>query len=119
MVQARHLSPERMRFERAKAERASYIVSEALSDRILVTESLAGLEATERGLCLLWQEFLRWENSRRGRETDGRQTGLHVSVELRLAPRVRDLVSRMPPEERQQFEDDVQAICTNPAIDNV
>ena len=25
----------------------------------------------------------------------------------------------MPPEDRQQFEDDVQAICANPAIDNV
>jgi hypothetical protein len=119
MIQARPLSPERVRFERAKAERASYIVSEALSDPVLETEALNGLAATERGLCLLWQEFLRWENTRRGVEADSKHSGLHVNVELRLAPRVRDLIIGLPPEERRLLELDIQELCANPTIDNV
>jgi hypothetical protein len=118
-MQARVLSPEQMRIERAKAERASYIVSEALSDRVLETEALNGLEATERGLCLLWQEFLRWENTRRGVEADSQHAKLHVNVELRLAPKVRDLLIRLSPDDRQLLELDVQEICANPTIDNV
>ena len=119
MLQARHLSPDRVKFERAKAERASYVVSEALSDPGLITEALNGLEAVDRGRGLLWQEFLRWENSRRSVDAGGHETLLHASVELRLAPRVRDLVTMLPSEERAEFERDVQAICDNSAIDNV
>jgi hypothetical protein len=118
-MQARVLSSEQMRFERAKAERASYIVSEALSDPILETEALSGLEATERGLCLLWQEFLRWENTRRGIEADSKHSDLHLNVELRLAPRVRDLLIGLSPADRRLLELAIQQICANPTIDNV
>jgi hypothetical protein len=119
MLQARHLSPDRVKFERAKAERASYVVSEALSDPGLITEALNGLEAVDRGKGLLWQEFVRWEISRHGAEASGHEILLHASVELRLAPRVRDLVTNLHREERALFERDVQAICDISAIDNV
>lgn len=47
VIQARHLSPERVRFERAKAERANFIVSEAISDPELTRQALDGLEAID------------------------------------------------------------------------
>jgi hypothetical protein len=58
------MAPERIHYERAKAERAHYIVSLAGGDQDLMREVRRGLEASDRGVSLLWLEFLRWEQSR-------------------------------------------------------
>ena len=65
VIQARLLSPEDIRLERAKAERANFIVSEALGDPELLRHALEGLHANDRGVGLFWIDFLHWEASRR------------------------------------------------------
>ena len=62
MTLIHHLSAEEARYERAKAERATFIVSEAISDPHLMVAALDGIEAYERGRGMLWPEFLRWED---------------------------------------------------------
>jgi hypothetical protein len=42
-----------------------------------------------------------------------------VKLELRLSSRVRDLVTSLPPDDRAVFEQCVDALCTNPYLDNV
>jgi hypothetical protein len=64
MIRARQSSPEVVKYERAKAERANLIVSLAVSDPELMTHALAGLQAADRGIGLLWKDFLHWEETR-------------------------------------------------------
>ncbi len=68
MIRARQSSPEVVKYERAKAERANLIVSLAVSDPELMTHVLAGLQAVDRGISLLWKDFLHWEETRGQRE---------------------------------------------------
>jgi hypothetical protein len=64
MIRARQSSPDIVKYERAKAERANLIVSLAVSDPELMTQALAGLEAADRGISLLWKDFIHWEETR-------------------------------------------------------
>lgn len=49
MTPQRRLTPEEARLERAKAERAAYIVSLAVGDKELMQGALEALEASDRG----------------------------------------------------------------------
>jgi hypothetical protein len=119
MIYATHLSPSEARYARTKAERASFIVSEAISDTRLMAKAREGLEASQHGISMLWGEFLQWEASRR-REDHSRQAsaaGMHG--ELRVAPRVRDVVTALSAVERELFEHCVRTLCGEPFVDNV
>lgn len=118
MIQARQLSPEQTRYERAKAERANYIVSEAISDAELMAQVFDGLEASQRGISLLWSEFLRWENDHHGKY-DAPVGHLGTKFELRLAPRVRDIVTNLAPDDRARLEHALEDLSANAYIDNV
>ena len=65
MIQARQTPLEALKLERAKAERANLIVSMAVTDPELMRNALAGLQAAERGISMLWNDFLHWEETRR------------------------------------------------------
>jgi mRNA-degrading endonuclease RelE of RelBE toxin-antitoxin system len=118
MIQARHLSPEQARYERAKAERANYIVSEAIGDVDLMAKAFEGVEASQRGISLLWSEFLRWENSRHGKE-DARIEHFGSKYELRVSPRVRDIITTLAPDDRANLEHALEEVSANALIDNV
>jgi hypothetical protein len=64
MHRAHPLSPEHAKYERAKAERANFIVSLAVGDPTLLPHAIQELESAGRGSSMLWPEFLRWESSR-------------------------------------------------------
>ena len=64
MIRARQSSPEVVKYERAKSERANLIVSLAVSDPELMAHALAGLRDADRGVSLLWKDFLHWEETR-------------------------------------------------------
>jgi hypothetical protein len=120
MALGHHLSAEEVRYERAKAERATFIVSEAISDPHLMVAALDGIEAYERGRGMLWPEFLRWELSRHGEGLFGEHgPSWTLKFEPRVCPRVRDLVTTLGPDDRARFEQSLGALCTRPYIDNV
>jgi len=120
MALVHHLSAEEARYERAKAERATFIVSEAISDPHLMVAALDGIEAYERGRGMLWPEFLRWELSRRGEGLSGEHgPSWTLKFEPRVCPRVRDLVTTLASEDRARFEKSLGALCTRPYLDNV
>lgn len=120
MITARRMSPEELRYERAKAERANFIVSEALCDPELVARALEGLEATTRGISMLWPEFLNWEKTRHHGQPIPEHDPLRgARFEPRVAPRVRDLVANLPPEDRARFDQKLATLCANPYLDNL
>jgi hypothetical protein len=119
MLHSHHLSPEAVRLERARAERANYIVSEAISDPNFIRQAATGLDSSQHGVSMLWREFLRWEASDRRHEEAEQVSVLGLHLELRLAPRVRDIVTHLSPADRQLFENSLLALCDNPSIDNI
>lgn len=114
------LSPEEVRFERAKAERANFIVSEAIGDPQFMKQALDGIEPCDRGISMLWPEFLLWESRRRGESAEpAKNVVAGLRFEPRVSPRVRDLVASLTNAERALFEQSLIGLCTNPFIDNV
>jgi hypothetical protein len=61
----RRPSQKESRLERAKAERAAFIVSKAVANKTLMQETLASFGESERGEGVSWEEFCRQEASRR------------------------------------------------------
>jgi len=120
MATVHQLSSQEAKFERAKAERANFIVSEVVGDLQFMTHALNGIEPCEHGIGMLWPEFLQWEKLRLG-QTDAseKNTSSGLKFQPRVAPRVRDIVSGLAPDDRVAFERCLSALCTNPYIDNV
>lgn len=120
MATLHQLSSQEAKFERAKAERANFIVSEAVGDLPFMSQALGGIEPCEHGIGMLWPEFLQWERFRLGHtETNEKITGPKLKFQPRVAPRVRDVVSSLSPDDRAGFERRLSALCTDPYIDNV
>ncbi|HUX86525.1 MAG TPA: hypothetical protein VMW65_05950 [Chloroflexota bacterium] len=120
MSTVHQLSLQEVKFERAKAERANFIVSEVVGDLQFMTHALNGIEPCEHGIGMLWPEFLQWETLQLGQtDTIERTTGPGPKYQPRVAPRVRDIVSGLTPDDRVAFERCLSALCTNPYIDNI
>lgn len=118
MAHVHHLSADEVKYEHAKAERAAFVVSEAISEPDLMRRALESLEGINRGIGMLWPEFLRWEQITHG-HSDDRAEIPTWKFEPRVAPRVRDLISALTPEERARFQQSLETLCANPYLDNV
>ncbi|HLH73778.1 MAG TPA: hypothetical protein VKX96_10885 [Chloroflexota bacterium] len=120
MVTLHRLSPQQAKYERAKAERANYIVSEVISDPQFMSQGIRGIESCEHGICMLWPEFLQWESAQFGQDAPhAKDQGPKLKFTPRVAPRVRDFIASLTHDDRILFEHHLAALCTNPHIDNV